>query len=200
MTRYSLEILQQPTRARMCGFGDKDRRLIGPLPILELKTNNTTTENTVEIANFVVHADLWSADFQHDCNVVVNPASIPTSSQERQGSSIISLGGPVNVRNLIGCTVSSSYQLRHMDGNPGVFFLFPDLSVRVEGKYRLRFSLWDIMRTWKEGHNYMLTHVYSEPFTVYPPRSFPGMADVTPLSDWFSNQGMKLSLRRHGEQ
>ncbi|KAG0278240.1 hypothetical protein BGZ96_002486, partial [Linnemannia gamsii] len=33
---YSLEIVQQPLRARMCGFGNKDRRNITPAPVLKL--------------------------------------------------------------------------------------------------------------------------------------------------------------------
>ncbi|KAF9197703.1 hypothetical protein BGZ49_001741, partial [Haplosporangium sp. Z 27] len=33
---YSLEIVQQPLRARMCGFGDKDRRNVTPAPVLKL--------------------------------------------------------------------------------------------------------------------------------------------------------------------
>ncbi|KAK9709362.1 hypothetical protein K7432_009089 [Basidiobolus ranarum] len=188
----------------MCGFGDKDRRLVGPLPILELKVLNDEDElmtNLYDVSSLIVHVDLWSEDCKRDCNVVVNPTSIPTAhSNEHQGASVMSLGGPVNVRNLIGSTVSSSYQLKHMSGKPGVFFLFPDLSVRVEGVFRFRFSLWDVMRSWSGEHNNMLTYVFSEPFTVYPPRNFPGMTEVTPLSDWFSGQGMKLSLRRPGEQ
>ncbi|KAK9694944.1 hypothetical protein K7432_013221 [Basidiobolus ranarum] len=203
MTRYALEILQQPMRARMCGFGDKDRRLVGPLPILRLKefddeeSSNTSKSDT---SGLVVHADLWSVDFNQDCNVVTNPASIPTTpTNDQHGSSVMSLAGPVNVRNLIGSTISSAYQLKHINGEPGIFFLFPDLSVRVEGTFRLKFSLWDLMSVWRGGQNSMLTHVFSEPFTVYQPRSFPGMTEVTPLSNWFSKQGMKLSLRRPGE-
>lgn len=34
---FRLEVVQQPLRARMCGFGDKDRRPITPPPILQLK-------------------------------------------------------------------------------------------------------------------------------------------------------------------
>lgn len=33
---YELVIVQQPIRARMCGFGEKDRRPISPPPILQL--------------------------------------------------------------------------------------------------------------------------------------------------------------------
>ncbi|RUP42779.1 velvet factor-domain-containing protein [Jimgerdemannia flammicorona] len=35
--QFKLEVAQQPLRARMCGFGDKDRRPITPPPILQLK-------------------------------------------------------------------------------------------------------------------------------------------------------------------
>jgi hypothetical protein len=33
---YRLEVSQQPIRARMCGFGDKDRRPIDPPPVVRL--------------------------------------------------------------------------------------------------------------------------------------------------------------------
>lgn len=37
---YELSIAQQPSRARMCGFGDKDRRPISPPPIVQLVVTN----------------------------------------------------------------------------------------------------------------------------------------------------------------
>jgi hypothetical protein len=33
---YKLEVCQQPLHARMCGFGEKDRRPIDPPPIVQL--------------------------------------------------------------------------------------------------------------------------------------------------------------------
>jgi hypothetical protein len=39
---YIIQVVQQPQRARMCGFGDKDRRLITPPPIIKLTV--TTNE------------------------------------------------------------------------------------------------------------------------------------------------------------
>ncbi|CAG8538858.1 1604_t:CDS:2 [Paraglomus brasilianum] len=33
---YRLEVSQQPIRARMCGFGEKDRRPIDPPPVVRL--------------------------------------------------------------------------------------------------------------------------------------------------------------------
>ncbi|POG57577.1 velvet factor, partial [Rhizophagus irregularis DAOM 181602=DAOM 197198] len=34
--KYTLIVSQQPLRARMCGFGEKDRRPIDPPPIVQL--------------------------------------------------------------------------------------------------------------------------------------------------------------------
>jgi len=48
---------------------------------------------------------------------------------------------PAPTRVLTGSLVSSMYLLTDLDGNEGAFFVFPDLSVRIEGTYRLKFSL-----------------------------------------------------------
>lgn len=39
--RYRLEVSQEPVRARMCGFGDKDRRPIDPPPVVRLIVTST---------------------------------------------------------------------------------------------------------------------------------------------------------------
>ncbi|KAG0045536.1 hypothetical protein BGZ83_009267 [Gryganskiella cystojenkinii] len=72
---YSLEIVQQPQRARMCGFGDKDRRHITPAPVLRLVAR---TEDGIVIPasrlnkqTFVVNADLWLEDEATERNLVL---------------------------------------------------------------------------------------------------------------------------------
>ena len=47
-------------------------------------------------------------------------------------------------QNLIGCHTLPSVNLLGLDGSPGVFYIFSDLSVRNEGLYKLRFSLLDV--------------------------------------------------------
>lgn len=44
-------------------------------------------------------------------------------------------------RLLYGSLVSSPYSLYDLNGQRGTFFLFPDVSVRLEGKYRLGVSI-----------------------------------------------------------
>ncbi len=50
-------------------------------------------------------------------------------------------------RSTTGSIVSSLYRLKDLDGRDGAFFVFPDLSVRTEGSYRLKFSLFEIVNT-----------------------------------------------------
>jgi len=41
-------------------------------------------------------------------------------------------------RSTTGSIVSSLYRLKDVDSTDGAFFVFPDLSVRMEGSYRLK--------------------------------------------------------------
>lgn len=48
-------------------------------------------------------------------------------------------------RSTTGSVVSSLYHLKDIDNSDAGFFVFPDLSVRVEGHYRLKLSLFEII-------------------------------------------------------
>ncbi|KAJ1957659.1 hypothetical protein EC988_000717 [Linderina pennispora] len=48
------------------------------------------------------------------------------------------------VRNLIGSSIATGAKLQNTDGSLGIFFVFPDLSIRKDGEYRLRFSFFDL--------------------------------------------------------
>ncbi|KAG9072830.1 hypothetical protein KI688_000609 [Linnemannia hyalina] len=79
---YSLEIVQQPLRARMCGFGNKDRRNITPAPVLKLiarlPDGRIVPASHLGKQSFVVTADLWLEDEVTDRNLVL-VSSIPSS-------------------------------------------------------------------------------------------------------------------------
>ncbi|KAF4445075.1 hypothetical protein F53441_10999 [Fusarium austroafricanum] len=73
--KYSLDVKQQPVRARMCGFGDKDRRPITPPPCVRLVIINTETGkevdyNSLDHAMFVLSVDLWNHDGTKEVNLV----------------------------------------------------------------------------------------------------------------------------------
>lgn len=151
---YRLHVRQQPAHARTCGFGEKDRRSVDPPPIVELKVygaNGEIDHDALYDPYYVLHCTLWSEDGKEDCNLV--------SESNR------------TMRVLVGSLVSSPSVLLDEFGHEGCFFVFPDLSCRTEGSYRLKFKLICVAR---------------EP--DFHGQSFPVTAEVT--TDVF--HGMKL--------
>ncbi|KFY34050.1 hypothetical protein V494_07094 [Pseudogymnoascus sp. VKM F-4513 (FW-928)] len=89
--RYTLEVMQQPKRARMCGFGDKDRRPITPPPcirvvITDVATGNEIDTNDIDHGSFVLTVDLWSADGKHEVNLVKHSSQSPAISSTTSAS------------------------------------------------------------------------------------------------------------------
>ncbi|KAI9700559.1 MAG: hypothetical protein M1820_006713 [Bogoriella megaspora] len=83
--KYALEVGQQPVRARMCGFGDKDRRPITPPPCIKLvvrdvNTNQEVDFNELDPTFFVLGVDLWSADGTQEVNLVRHAGMLPLNS------------------------------------------------------------------------------------------------------------------------
>jgi Velvet factor len=48
-------------------------------------------------------------------------------------------------RILTGCVASSLYRMKDLDNSYGAFFVFPDLSIRKKGDFRLKFTLFEIV-------------------------------------------------------
>ncbi|KAL9076047.1 MAG: hypothetical protein Q9157_003797 [Trypethelium eluteriae] len=82
---WSLRVEQQPIRARMCGFGDKDRRPITPPPCIRLMVHDEKTGvevdfNEIDPTFFVLGVDLWSADGVQEVNLVRHAGMLPVNS------------------------------------------------------------------------------------------------------------------------
>ena len=75
---------------------------------------------------FVLHASLWSEDGKEVRSMIATPGQIDP---------------PKLTRILMGAVVVSPILLNNEKGVPGWYFSFPDLSIRTEGAYRLKFSL-----------------------------------------------------------
>ncbi|RSH84427.1 uncharacterized protein EHS24_005948 [Apiotrichum porosum] len=76
---YILEVIQQPQRARACGFGDKDRRPLSPPPIIQLrildKLGKSVSPNTVDYHRFILMVDLWNGDQTQQRSIVMHPGA-----------------------------------------------------------------------------------------------------------------------------
>jgi hypothetical protein len=93
---------------------------------------------------------------------------------------------------LLGTVVSSLHKLKDTSNQDGAFFIFGDLSVRHEGKFRLLFTLYK-MENLECIH---ITSTLSTVFTVFAAKNFPGLAESTFLTRSFSDQGVRLRLRK----
>ncbi|KAI8903654.1 velvet factor-domain-containing protein [Powellomyces hirtus] len=126
---------------------------------------------------------------------------------------------------LIGNLVSPCNVLSDLDGSKSMLFSFPDISVRVSGRYRIKFLVLDVKSSRvaefapskdctsatgqqccpsspAQRNPYSTNHcVLSDVFTVYHPKEFPGMADSTPLSKCLAQQGIRIHIRpdNHGK-
>jgi hypothetical protein len=282
---YKLVVEQQPIRARMCGFGDKDRRPITPPPCVRLVVydNQTGREldfNDIDSTFFVLMVDLYDSPGTAAVNLVRHSSAAPTVSISSSTTTsypppperthqlfqaqvpydprgqmgpqhMVQYGGnpagapggywqgqppnylqqqnvygqpPVQMpntmipatplgsnhtRNLIGMTAVNACRLNDLDGKPGFWFVLQDLSVRTEGTFRLKLSLFDIgsndgtngtihMNDGSKGKGPSLAATFTEPFTVYSAKKFPGVIESTKLSKCFAQQGIKIPIRKDG--
>ncbi|MCJ1474667.1 hypothetical protein MMC13_003327 [Lambiella insularis] len=88
---YSLDVVQQPIRARMCGFGDKDRRPITPPPCIRLMVRDAQTNMPIDISEidtsyYILTVDLWSAEGTKEVNLVRHSATSPSISAATSSS------------------------------------------------------------------------------------------------------------------
>ncbi|ORY10590.1 velvet factor-domain-containing protein [Clohesyomyces aquaticus] len=195
---YALQVIQQPERARACGSGAKssaDRRPVDPPPIVELRVYEGEGPNKQEItfaynANFFLFATLENAR-------VIAPGRTQTTPTF-----------PV----LTGTPVAGMAYLDRP--TPAGYFIFPDLSVRHEGNYRLSFALYEELKEQKDmdpddasglpinpqgGIDAHVSHrleVKSTPFLVYSAKKFPGLSESTALSRMVAEQGCRVRIRR----
>lgn len=126
-------------------------------------------------------------------NFLQNPYLIMSCQLIKAGEDDKDGSGPVS-NALLGTIVSSLYSLKDTDNSVGGFFVFGDLSVKCEGTYRLEFTLFELKMP--DKWCWYLASVRSAPFTVYAQKYFPGMAESTFLTRSFSDQGVRLRLRK----
>jgi hypothetical protein len=193
--RYKLSVIQQPERARACGSGAKssaDRRPVDPPPVVELRIFADETDITFSYnANFFLYATLEVARPMAHGRVQPSAPQIPVLT-----------GMPVSGMAYLDRPTEAGY------------FIFPDLSVRHEGLYKLSFNLYEETKEDKDADveptkddkpsatgasdsAFMWRmEVKSLAFTVFSAKKFPGLAESTGLSRTIAEQGCRVRIRR----
>ncbi|KAJ3502597.1 hypothetical protein NM208_g16694 [Fusarium decemcellulare] len=191
---YQMTVLQQPERARACGSGMKansDRRPVDPPPVVELRIiEGPTVEEGKDItfdynANFFLYASL-----EHARPIAHGRVQTPAANNPP-----ILTGVPASGMAYLDRPTEAGY------------FIFPDLSVRHEGRYRLTFSLFETTKEEKDfdhepadgdlppGVDFRM-EIKTIPFSVFSAKKFPGLMESTQLSKTVADQGCRVRIRR----
>ncbi|KAK1751556.1 velvet factor-domain-containing protein [Echria macrotheca] len=186
-SEYRITVRQQPSAARSCGFGERDRRVIDPPPIVQLTIHDDSLspeERSRKLRHqfSVVHCSIW------DERGVKDMSSMPEDFRQQ--------------RRLMGTLVASPFVGVDENNDEGCFFCFPDLSCRTPGSFRLKFALvvLDPTRMIAGDKSQILATAMSEPFQVYNAKDFPGMKASTPLTKRLKEQGCLISIKKGNEK
>ena len=183
---YDLTIRQQPVAARACGFGERDRRVIDPPPILELKITDKATgaPERDPMAMHALHCTLLSPDGKDD------ETEVPPAHPEMPST-----------RRLMGTLVASPYEAKDDQGIASTFFVFPDLSCRSPGKFRLKFKLLRVDPTnmTPGAVHGTVASIHTEIFSVFTAKDFPGMRASSPLLKALRKQGLNVGVKKGSE-
>jgi hypothetical protein len=167
-----LVIRQHPKEALVTAEGkEKARKPVDPPPILELQvpTHHDPHQQFLQSPYLFVSVSLINSD----------------KDEPYEGCS---------AQSLTGSLVSSLHRLKDVSNKDGGFFIFGDISVKISGTFRLRFNLYEFQEAGTMVH--CLGTIDSDKFHVLTNKDFKGMEESTYLSRAFSDQGVRLRLRK----
>ncbi|TFK25595.1 hypothetical protein FA15DRAFT_617357 [Coprinopsis marcescibilis] len=182
---YRLEVVQQPQCAAEFGLANLSRLPITPPVVVKLVIKDPSGNTVVpegEIPFLVAHLSLHSED----------------------GTQSLDMGSQIGAKNqapiLYGNLVSSVECLEDLQGNTGLFLLFPDVSVRWKGRYQLGITLSKLSSATEPSgcvnvaeNATHLCHTRTMPFEVLH-RSDYSAAPQTRLTQSFIRQGARMSF------
>ncbi|KAH9884545.1 velvet factor-domain-containing protein [Xylariomycetidae sp. FL2044] len=183
---YRIRVRQQPAAARSCGFGERDRRVIDPPPIVQVfiedpEASEEEIKMRLKHPFSVMHCTIWNEAGDQDCS------AMPEDYRQQ--------------RRLMGTIVSSPFVGKDENNEDGCFFCFPDLSCRTPGSFRLRFSLVVLSPSSRPGLRIPVSAVVmSDVFTVYNAKDFPGMRASTALTKRLKEQGCLISIKKGNDK
>ncbi|KFA63279.1 hypothetical protein S40285_07523 [Stachybotrys chlorohalonatus IBT 40285] len=184
---FKLELRQQPQAARSCGFGDKDRRVIDPPPIVELViTSSTMTDDEIRkyrrFESYVMSCSIW------DKTGAIDASYMPEEFR--------------NQRRLMGSLIGTPFVGKDEFGREGCFFTFSDLSCRTPGSFRLKFSVMmiDPRQAGAVKHFPILAETKSDVLHVFSAKDFPGMLPSSELAHRLKAQGCIIQLKKGNDR
>ncbi|KAI1245505.1 hypothetical protein MGN70_012395 [Eutypa lata] len=192
-------LTSQLDRLADCVIASADRRPVDPPPVLQFKVLEGENFEAARDITFDYNADFFVfASLEHARPMAHGRVQTPAAT-----SPPVLTGFPV-----AGCC--------YLDRPaPAGYFIFPDLSVRHEGRYRLVFTLYEQIKDEQDeeieprgedregiaGEDdgqgfYHRMEVKSDDFAVFSAKKFPGLSESTALSRTVAEQGCRVRIRR----
>lgn len=170
-----------PFKAKILGVRSKFGSFFNPILILQLVVDGNSKSTSTVPANllqFVCHTTLSSSDANVDSSTLIISESLSSSSSL--------------VENFKGTKCKSPILARDpVDSKMKLFFVFPDLAIRVSGTYRVVCRIFDISKPDQ------VVKLLTDEFTVYSARSFTGYDEATTLTRALSLQGFVPLVRKY---
>ncbi|EIM23773.1 hypothetical protein E3Q22_04230 [Wallemia mellicola] len=168
--RYELIVLQHPEIARASSSTERDRRVVDPPTILQLKIydkKGLIDDSALRSPYWVVQALLQG---NYD-----KPAS-----QLLQGQ----------------LTSSASYVTNGFAHSAGCYFYFSDLAITEPGVYHLKYILTTVYAFPGTANELpVLAESFSKPIRASLPKDFPGMSASSELAKSLAEHSVGLSIR-----
>ncbi|KAL8906550.1 MAG: hypothetical protein Q9171_006226 [Xanthocarpia ochracea] len=195
--RYNLTVRQQPINCRACGMGERDRRLIDPPPIVQLSLNDFDPSSPADVNALTTNFNVLH------CALIDGSGADITQAQDPHDPKRLSrrLTGTLIANQFVGIDPAAPAS-SVPNARLGCFFIFPDLSCRQTGIYRLRFTLMQLnVGIMPPGNspNFMIQVVESDAFQVFTPKDFPGLQASSDFLKELKRQGVNVTIRKGSE-
>ncbi|KAM5534218.1 hypothetical protein V8D89_012125, partial [Ganoderma adspersum] len=156
--------------------------LVVQLESLDSQGKNGINELDPGLSFLVAHLSLMSSDGESHIDDAANNS------------------GTIREQLLYGNLVSSVHVLQNLEGKNGVYFLFPDVSVRSSGRFLLKVKL--ICLPWfgdlfskQAGNGSIIAEAQTLTFDVYQRREYIAPTQ-TPLTQHFLQQGTRMYVSK----
>ncbi|KAI8895019.1 velvet factor [Globomyces pollinis-pini] len=99
---------------------------------------------------------------------------------------------------MTGTTIGESRYLYDIVDEPGSYFIFPSIFIRVPGLYKLQFRLIQVFSPDRMSllpKTEVISTVFSDTFEVYPSKTFPGKSKPSVLMRVLAKQTHDIKSR-----
>lgn len=99
-------------------------------------------------------------------------------------------------RGLFGESYSHACAILDLHGKNAIFFVFADLSVKLEGLFRPRYRFFDLFSRLRGDEDVpILAECWGGVFAVYSTKEFPGLRASTKLTKHLNRWGIRVNIR-----